>query len=275
LRRIIIIGTAVAVLCSAAVALAAGNFDTFTATSTFSPSTAGSETHPSLLTLTEHWTAKGSSGGNAAPLTKIVAKVYGLTYNGKDFPTCSAAKINAAGSSGQWDKVCPKGSYIGGGAVEAQLTPPASGTGTACDPYLRIFNGGPTTQTFFFVVSPWTDSAGTVPSSRTCAGTKTGVACAAYSGTLSHSGKTAVLTIKLPGCASTNAAGLGLYAALQKLDVTYNKLTTKVNGKVIGYGESVACLGNKRPYSITFTAQNYKGHSPPTQTTTINHTATC
>jgi hypothetical protein len=275
LRRIIIIGTAVAVLCGAAVALAASNFDTFTATTTFSPAKAGSTAHPSLLTLTEHWTAKGSGGGNAAPLTKIVAKVYGINYNGKDFPTCSAAKINAAGASGKWDKVCPKGSYIGGGTVEAALTPPSGGGGTACDPYLRIFNGGPNTQTFFFVVAPWSDNEGTVPSSRTCAGAKTGTSCAAYTGTLSHSGKTAVETIKLPGCASTNAANLGLYAALQKLDVTYKELTRKVNGKVVGYGESVACLGNKRPYSFTFTAQNYTGHSPPTQRTTISHTAKC
>jgi hypothetical protein len=276
LRRIIVIGTALLALAGAAVAFAAnGNFDKFTAKETFKPAVAGSTAKPSPLSIAEHWTASGNPSGNAAPLTKIVAKAYGIQYNGKHFPTCTAAKINAAGGSGQWDKVCPKGSYIGGGPVEAQVTPPAGGGGSACDPLLRIFNGGANTQTFFFVVAPWSDQWGTVPSNRTCAGAKTGTSCAAYSGTLSKSGKFAVETIKLPGCASTNAAGLGLYAALQKLDVVYKKLTKKVSGKTIGYAQSVACLNNKRPYSFTFTAQNYKGKTPPTQTTTVKGTAAC
>ncbi len=114
-----------------------------------------------------------------------------------------------------------------------------------------------------------------MPSSRTCATAKTGTSCAAYSGTLSKSGKDAVQTIKLPGCASTDAAGLHLYAALQKLDVTYKKLTVKKSGKTIGYAESVACSNGQRPYSFTFTAQNFKGQSPSTQTTTISGKQKC
>lgn len=272
MRRVIITGTVLAVLGSAAVALAAGNFDTFTATATFSPAAAGSKSSPSALSTTEHWTAKGSGGGNAAPLTKIVAKVYGLQYNGKDFPTCTASQINNAGTSKDWNKVCPKGSLIGGGPIKAELTPPTGGAGSPCDPYLDIYNGGQTTQTFFFVVGPQSPGG-----KYSCAGgtVHTGTGCAAYTGTLSHSGNYAVITIPLPGCASTDAGNVGAYAALQKLDVTYKKLTTKKNGKTIAYGDSVACSGNKRPYSYTFTAQNFKGHSPPTQTTTISHTASC
>ena len=265
-------GTVLAVLGSAAVALAAGNFDTFTATATFKPSAAGSATHPSPFSMSEHWTAKGSSGGNAAPLTKIVAKVYGVQYNGKLFPKCTASQINSAGTSKNWNAVCPKGSLIGGGPVQASLTGPAGGSGTPCDPWLDIYNGGKNTQTFFFVVGPQSPGG-----KYQCAGgtVKTGTGCAAYSGTLSKSGKYAVETINLPGCASTNAGNIGAYAALQKLDVTYKKLTKKVKGKVVGYEQSVACAGTKRPYSFTFTAQNFKGQSPSTQTTTIKHTAKC
>ncbi|HZU61176.1 MAG TPA: hypothetical protein VE983_09430 [Solirubrobacteraceae bacterium] len=275
MRRIIVVATLLAAMGGAAVAFAAGNFDKFTAKETFKPNAAGSTSKPSPLGYAEHWTASGNPSGNAAPLTKIVAKAYGLQYNGSHFPTCTAAQINAGGASGKWDKVCPKGSYIGGGPVEAEVTPPAGGNGSACDPLLRIFNGGGNTQTFFFVVAPWSDQWGTVPSNRTCAGAKTGTSCAPYTGTLSHSGKTSIETIKLPGCASTDAAGLHLYAALQKLDVTYKKLTAKVGGKTIGYTQSVACSSGKRPYSFTFTAQNYQGKSPSMQTTTVSGTQAC
>jgi hypothetical protein len=271
LRRTIIIGTALAVLSSAAVAYAASGFDTFTATATFKPAVAGSAGQPSPLSMSEHWTAKYTKGGNAAPLTKIVAKVYGLKYNGADFPKCTAAQINNAGTAKNWNAVCPKKSYIGGGPVQAELTASPS-TGTPCDPYLKIYNGGPKTQTFFFTVNQQSPGG-----KYKCAGgaVSTGTGCAAYTGNLSYSGKDAVETINLPPCASTNAGNTGLYAALQKLDVTYLKLVTKKSGKTIGYEESVACSGNKRPYSFTFYAQNFKNSSPKTQETTIAHKAAC
>lgn len=279
MRRIIIIGTALAALAGGAVALAAnGNFDKFTATESFSPNAAGSASHPSPLGSAEHWTASGNPSGSAAPLTKIVAKTYGLVYNGGKFPTCTAAQINAAGSkNGTWDNVCPKGSRIGSGPIKAELTPPAGGAGTACDPLLEIYNGGQNTQTFFFVTSPWKENGKAISSKYSCAGgtVKTGTGCAAYSGTLSKSGKTSVLTIKLPGCASTDAGNVGAYAALQDLMVTYAKLTKKVHGKTIGYSQSVACSSGKRPWSFTFTAQNFKGKSPSTQTTTVSGKQAC
>lgn len=277
MRRIIIIGTAFAVLTGGGVALAAGNFDTFSATQTFSPNHAGSKAKPSPLGISEHWTAKGSTGGNAAPLTKIVAKIYGLKYNGKDFPACTASQINQKnGNNGKWDNVCPTGSFIGGGPVKAKVTAPSGvGSGSNCDPELRIFNGGKNTQTFFFVDNPWKDKWGTVPSSDECAGATTGKSCVAYTGKLSYQGPYAVLTIVLPPCASTDAAGLHLYAALQDLKVTYKKLTKKVHGKTVGYGESVGCKGGKRPWSFTFTAQNYQGHSPSQQTTVVSGKQAC
>lgn len=278
MRRIITIGTAFVVLAGAAVALAAGgNFDTFGATQTFSPNTAGSNSHPVPLSVSEHWTAKGTTGGNAAPLTKIVARIYGLKYNGKDFPSCSATQINHNnGNAGKWDNVCPKGSYIGGGPVKAKVTAPSGiGSGSNCDPALRIFNGGANTQTFFFVDNPWTDKWGKVPSTDECAGATTGKSCTAYTGKLSYSGKWAVLTIVLPPCASTDAANLHLYAALQDLKVTYKKMTVRKSGKTVGYGESVACQHRQRPWSFTFTAKNYTGHTPATQTSVVSGHQAC
>jgi hypothetical protein len=268
-----------AVLIGAAAAYAAGGFDTFGATETFSPNAAGSATHPSPLGFTEHWTAKGSTGGNAAPLTKIVAKVYGVQYNGGKFPVCTATMINNAAMNKKhpWDNICPSGSRIGSGAVQSNLTGPKGTGGTPCSPLLEVYNGGKNTQTFFFVLSPSRENGKPIPAKYSCAaGTvHTGTGCAAYSGTLSHSGKTAIETINLPGCASTDAGNIGAYAALQTQKVTYKTLTKKVNGKTIGYEQSVACSHGQRPWSFTFTAQNFKGQSPSTMTQTVSGKQAC
>jgi hypothetical protein len=269
---LIFIGTALAVLVGAAAAYAATNFDTFSATQTFTPNAAGSATHPSPLGSTEQWMAMGNPSGNAAPLTKVVAKTYGVVYNGGKFPKCTAAQINNAGVAHNWNAVCPHGSLIGGGPVQSTLTPSTGGKGVACDPYLKVYNGGQNTQTFFFTMYPQAPGM-----QYTCASgaVHTGTGCAAYSGNLSHSGKTAIETINLPGCASTNAGNVGLYAALQNLKVTYKDLTKKVNGKTIGYSQSIGCSSGKRPWSFTFTAQNFKGKSPSTQTTTVSGKQAC
>jgi hypothetical protein len=67
----------------------------------------------------------------------------------------------------------------------------------------------------------------------------------------------------------------GVYASLIKLDVKYKMLTKKVNGKTVAYAESIGCQNGTRPYSFTFSAQNYSGQTPTTQTTPVNGTASC
>ena len=282
MKRTIIIGAALAVLAGGGIAFAAGDFNSYTATQTFSPAAAGSKAHPSPFGTSEHWVAKGTNGANTAPLIKVVAKVYGEVTNGKDFPTCTAAKINAAGSSPKhnWNKACPGGetgpAMIASGPVESQLESPSGvGGGVPCDPYLYIYNGGQGSQVFFFTETPF------APSSKyTCVhGKVTTGSAPAYTGTItqasSGNGDMWTLTIPLPTTVSTNAGGTGLYASLEKLDVNYAKKTTKKNGKTVAYGASFACKGGQRPYSFTFTAQNYAGKSPHTQTVTISHTASC
>jgi hypothetical protein len=268
-----LVGVGVAVGVIAPAVMAAGNFDTFTAKQTFSPNAAGSTSHPVPLGFKQLWTAKGNNPtGNAAPLTKIVAKAYGIQYNGGKFPKCTASQINNAGVAHNWNAVCPHGSLIAEGPIKAVLSPAAGGRGVACDPYIKMYNGGATTQTFFFTLYPQAPGR-----QYECAsgGVHTGTGCAAYTGHLSHSGKTAILTIPLPGCASTNAGNIGLYAALQVLNVTYKKLTKKVHGKTIGYTQSVACKGGQRPWSFAFTAQNFKGKLPHTMTQIVSGKQAC
>ena len=279
MRRTIIIGAALAALLGGGIAYAAStDFNSYTATETFSPNHAGTTKAPSALAIHELWTAKGNNGHNTAPLTKIVAKIYGMKTDGKDFPTCTASQINSAGTkNGSWNKVCPKGSLIGQGPVNSVLVSPNGPTshGVPCNPYLYIYNGGQGSQVFFFTETPFAPST-----AYTCVGgaVKTGSA-PAYEGTItqpsSSNGNTWTLTIPLPTTVSTNAGKTGLYASLEKLNVNYGKLTEKKNGKTIAYGASVACKSGKRPWSFTFYAQNYKGQSPTTQTTTVPGTQSC
>jgi hypothetical protein len=276
----IISGVALAVLVGAGAAFAAsGAFNSYTATETFSASAAGSHTHPSPMGFHEVWNAKGLGGHNAAPLTNVVNKIYGMKTNGGEFPTCTANQINKAGSTkGTWNKVCPKGSLIASGPVTSLFVPETSATAQgapACNPYLSIYNGGNDTQTFFFSEAPFAGSQ------YTCLGgaVHTGAA-AAYTGYITQPSaanhNTWSVKIPQPANVSTSAGGIhGVYASLIKLDVNYKTLTKKVNGKTIGYADSIGCKNGTRPYSTTFTAQNYVGLSPQTQTTTVNNTASC
>jgi hypothetical protein len=182
--------------------------------------------------------------------------------------------INNAGNSKGWNKVCPKGSLIGQGPVNSEFVspnPPYSVAGQ-CNPYLYIYNGGPKTQVFFFVEG--NDSPN--PSKYTCLGGAVPTGSApAYNGNISYSGKTWVLTIPLPATVSTSAGGTGTYASLLHLHVVYGNVTKKVHGKTVAYGESVGCSHNSRPWSFTFTAQNYNGRSPHTQTSTVSGSQKC
>jgi hypothetical protein len=267
------IGAALAALGGAAVALAAGSFNTYKATQTFTPNHAGSKSKPAAFkTTVEDWKANGTSGRKAAPLIKIVAKIYGQVTNGKQFPTCTSSKINAAGNTHHWNKVCPKGSLIGQGPVNALFmnpNAPYNEVGT-CNPYLYIYNGGPKTQVFFFTEYPYAPGK-----QYSCLqGHVVTGAAPAYDGNISYSGKTWVLTIPLPPTVSNNAGGTGLFASLVHLHVTY-KASEQKNGKTIPYGESVACQNGKRPWSFQYTAQNYNGQSPHTGTVTVNGSQKC
>lgn len=275
MRRIVIIGTMLAVLVSVGVAYAAGDFNSYSATATFFPRKAGSSTQPSPFAMHQVWTAKGNSGNEAGPLTRIVAKIYGVSGDGKDFPVCTAKMINDAGSKdGSWNKVCPKGSVIAEGPVQALFVAANSpgGPGAPCNPYLYIYNGGQGVQVDFFTEFPFAPGP-----QYTCAGgaVKTGSA-AAYNVSLKRRGGYLVADAKLPRNTSTSAGGLtGVYASLIRYDLTFKKLMKKVKGKAVAYAASIACKNGKRPYSFTFYAQNYHGQSPSTQTTTISHTTSC
>jgi hypothetical protein len=258
-RRTIIIGTAIAMLVGASAAFAA--FNTYGAGYKFSPTKAGSAQSPVPMGLTQTLLASGTNGNHAAPLIDLKTTIYGVKANGKNFPTCSASKIAAMKS----DSFCPSKALVAQGTVNSQLVARSAPKGGAapCNPYLHVWNGGQGKVTFFFVIIP---SKG-----YTCATLSTG-SSAPYFGRVTQQGKNMVLDVSLPPDVSTQAGGLtGVYGALIKEVLKWNKLSTRVNGKTVGYLESVGCKSGKRPWSQQYTAVNYPsqpGGSKSTQTVT-------
>jgi hypothetical protein len=287
LRRTIIIGTAFAVLAGAGIALAGAQFNSYKAPENFCKSTpskptattcaaaaAGTASKPAPVSVSEHWKASGvGTNKRARPITKVVVTEYGVKSNGGDFPKCTAAQINAAGNAKDWNKVCPSGSLIGGGPVTSTLgASTGSGASSPCDPYLFVYNGGSSTQTFLFAVTPQAPG-----SQYKCATAKTGTSCAAYTGSVKFANNEGTTTINVPPCASTAAAGLnGIYASLNTLDVNY---PDKLKMKGHYYLESVGCKSGKRPYTTTFTASGFAtapgGPPGPSQSQTVSGTASC
>lgn len=248
MRRIIIIGTALAVLGAAAVALAA-NFNNYSGSNL-----AISRGVHGPLGMLETLKATAPAGQRAAPLYNIKFTIYGVKLDAGKLPVCTDAMVlsNKSNPNGG----CPSGSVIGDGRVNALLGPGSDSSaskGVACNPYLHAFNGGPRTQVFYFYTKSPVD----------CAGLVTG-ATAPYDGHISYRGGSVVVNVPLPPDISTKVANQpGLYGSLIKQVETYS---ARVNGKV--YMAGVACKGGQRPWSITFTAQRYNNGGSETQTVT-------
>jgi hypothetical protein len=258
LRRIVVVATALAVLTAAASAFAAtGGINAYTASLKFSPNHKGSSSAPSALGFTQKYVANGTAGNRTAPLLDIKTKIYGLVSDGKDFPTCSQAKIAAAGN----DTVCPKGALVATGAITAILGPTNNLVSSApgqlpCDPVLDAWNGGQGKVVYFFVDE----------GSHTCAnGAIPTGAVGPFTGSVKTVGKNLVMDTPIPTNVSFPLTGIE--GSLTSETLTWKNLSKKLkNGKTAHYGVSVACKSGKRPYSVTFTAESAPGAAPSTST---------
>ncbi len=254
MRRIIIIGTAVAVLVGAATAYAALN--TYTAVVTVTGGV-GSPSHPAPVAFTENYGAASETAGQvAAPLVDIKTTIYGLESNAGKFPPCNGNKISTKGT----DSFCPPKALIATGPVNAKLGSPAlTETGSVpCNPYLHVWNGGAGKQWYFF----------TTGGQYQCAGLRTGQT-QAYPGFVSQHGKNLVVDVPLPSYVSTMVAHQhNLYGSLIKEVLTFRKITTTVHGKTIGLTSSIGCKAGKRPWSVQYTAVS--GSTRETKTVTGN-----
>jgi hypothetical protein len=261
LRRIVIAVTAVVVLgtASAVYAATSGPINTYTAPMKFTPGKAGSAKKPVPTSFTQVINAMGTNGNRTAVLLNTKTTIYGLRVDGKDFPTCSAAKIAANHN----DNVCPKGALVATGSIVAQLGGKTnfSVPGTPCSPDLHVWNSGQGKLTFFFVV---------VPPTHVCGGLQTG-STPPYPATYSIHGKNLVTNVPIPAAIDFPAPGVA--GSLTTEHLTWLKKTTKVKGKTVASIASVGCKGGKRPYSTAL-----KANLPTTgvtQTATVTGSAKC
>ncbi|MGZ4249372.1 MAG: hypothetical protein ACXVUE_13835 [Solirubrobacteraceae bacterium] len=248
MRRIIFLATGLVVLIAASVALAA-TLNTYSAKLTFSPSKAGSKSHPVNTKFVETLTAKNANPSlRAGALTDIKTTIYGLVSNAKKFPTCDGNKISAM----KTDTFCPKKALVATGPVNAVLGDNTlTGTGTPCNPFLHVWNGGGGKLWFFF----------TTGGKYRCATLHTGDTNA-YPGTVKQQGKNQVTDVPLPPFVSTKVAGVpNFYGSLIKEVLTFTK----------GFNSSVGCKSGKRPWSVSFTAVGPQGK----QTKVVKGSAKC
>lgn len=258
MRRIIVIATALGVLVAASAAYAAIN--TYTAPMSFSSSKAGTASKPHPTSFTQNIKAMGTNGNRTAVLLNIKTKIYGLKVNGKDFPTCSFAKIENAKN----DTGCPKGALVAKGSITAELGSRTNFTvpGTPCDPDLHVWNSGQGKLTFFFVIAPPT---------HVCGGLQTG-STGPYPATYKVQGKYLVTNIPIPSYVDFPVTGIA--GSLTGEHLVWTSHSKKVHGKKVYSIASVGCLKGKRPYSTTFTA-NLPTAGTATETDTVSGSAAC
>jgi hypothetical protein len=257
LKRIALIATAVAMLIAATAAFAATSVNTYKATYSFSPKSAGSAKKPVKTSFKQNiQVTPGTAGDRAGVLLNIKTTIYGLKVDGKNFPTCPASKITSS------DTACPKGALVATGSISAVLgsptDPTTAGGDGACDPLLHVWNGGQGKLVFFFVDGP-------APNDCLSGAITTG-SVPPYPATYKQSGKNFVLNVPIPKSVDYPS---GLVGSLESETLNWKGQSSKGNISIA----SVACKGSKRPYSTAFTAAPITGGAA--QTVTVSGSAPC
>ena len=84
------------------------------------------------------------------------------------------------------------------------------------------------------------------------------------------------MDVPLPADVSTQAGGLrGIYSAQVQVNEQFFKLTKRVHGRTVASIASVACKAGRRPWKISFTAQNYPTRGGGAQTETVTGNTKC
>jgi hypothetical protein len=258
LRRIAVIATALIVLGISAAAYAATQ--PYTGSLTFTSKQAGTTKKPAPIGFTLKVKSTAPAGTRPPVQLDIKVKTYGVRVDGKDFPSCSLAKIAAAHN----DTVCPKGALIASGYIQSLLGSATnfSSPGANCDPLLHVWNSGQGKETYFFL----TDAT------HVCAGgLKTG-STPPYPGTYKVSGKYFITDVNVPKYIDYPLPGI--VGSLQYEQLKFTTQSKKVKGKTLVSQSSVACLKNKRPYSIITTTTG-GSEGPGNHVNTISGSAPC
>jgi hypothetical protein len=246
MRKIAVLVTAlVAVLSVAAVAFAA-QVNSYTVTASGSPTKAGTKKKPVAQSVNFNYTIGELSGQRPAIVSRYSIKFSGLRTNGKYFKTCTASKINAAGS----DAVCSKAAKVGSGSVEnkAGRTDTPSDTSIPCHLDLTLYNAGQGKLTLFLAGGPTKPNPCAIALSVAIPGTFTPVS----GGVALRFSVPSSLLHPIPGI---DNAVVQVTSSLPRKTFTLRRKHHRA--RKIGFFESVGgCKAGKRPVAVTFTQED-------------------
>lgn len=234
-RTIIAAAVATAMLIAATAAYAA---TTYTVTSSAPSNVAGSKAKPAAFTPTVEFKGLDATGLRAPTPDSWKWQWNGVTIDGTGFPTCTLAQIDAA----QSDSVCPKGSLVAEGPLEAMLGPEGNTSSNilCTGKSVRFYNAGPKLIAGL-LVGPATNCAGVAY-------------LAPFPITLKTSGGSTTTTMVLPKNLSHPLPGVE--GSVPSMKLVYKKLSRRSKGKTISYVSSTSCPSKR---TLTWTTRDPTG----------------
>jgi hypothetical protein len=240
----VLVATALAVLGLAVVAIAqTTQYDVGGTVSVHG----GTKTKPKPGGLTFSFTVSDPSGNQTPPVQTYSIMYEGGRLNTTLIPGCAASKINALTTPDT--SVCPKGSKIGSGKLDALIGSAGQPTSTAstCKASLELFNGGKGHATLFV-----SSELATCPVALRQAIDMRYVTKGDFAG----------LEFTVPEMLRHQVS---LDITVTHADATLSTIVKKKGKKKIGYIESTGCADAKRDLTVTFTDET--GVSFPATTT--------
>jgi hypothetical protein len=229
--------TAVAVFGIVAVAQAVTN--TYTFSGKVSPSKAGTKKKPVAVSVSFNLGIGETATQRPATIKSVEIAIPDGKVNGKPFPKCTVAILTANGPSG-----CPKGSQVGGGAIESVAGDSANPAdkSLACHVDAKAFNAANGHLLLHVVGSPSAPKPCAIPISQT------------IDATLKTSGSTTTLKFTIPDNLTHPIPGFDNVPT--SVIGSVKKLTKTVKGKKVPFIAATACKGGKHVIKAKITLEN-------------------
>jgi len=247
MRRTRFLVPALSILAAAAVAvpvaLAAGEqVNTYTVTGSVKGGKGATKKKPKPVSLSFDYTVGEKSGLRPAPVNKYSIFFQGGQVNTSAFPGCDADKLTEAGDP----SVCPKKSIMGDGKIIAEVGQPSNTADKSLYCYLSLTLVNSTRKNHFllFLKGVQTDP----DPKKTCV---TQIAEPIDAKFVKRSGGTSLDFTVQPNLLHP----AGLDNAVTQVTSNIKKVSTKKNGKTVGFFEGYSCKKNKTAINVTFTQE--------------------
>lgn len=241
MKKLTVVAAVVACLGLTAIALAVTN--TYQVSASTSPTTAGSTKKPVPIGLTFSYSVGEENNQRPSPVKQYKIKFAGLRVNTKPFKTCTANKINAAGTNAS----CPTAAIVGTGSVDNRLGPTndPSRQDLHCYLALTLYNAPNNHATLFL------QGRKNNPAPKDCITDIDTAIDASYV----RSGTSTTLSFTVPPALLHPVTGLD--NAVRSVTSTIKRLTKGSGSKRVAYYSSVGgCKSKQRAVTVTFVPES-------------------